>query len=105
MEDYLHKQNTQTSNTSDDRKSSYEFKPQTQYLTSTPIQLIITSYCDNKLNDYIFHTKLFLEYDEENAFIFIFKNGLIFTKVYDEKSETPTENPIIYSIKFMQVRK
>jgi hypothetical protein len=73
-----------------------------QFLYKTPLQSIITKFCNNKITDYIFHTKIYLEYDEENAFIFIFKNSLVFTHIFDEKSNI-TENPIIYIVKFQQV--
>lgn len=75
-----------------------------QFFYKTPLQSIITKFCNNQITDYIFHTKIYLEYDEENAFIFIFKNSLVFTHIFDEKSNV-TENPIIYIVKFHQVRK
>jgi len=74
-----------------------------QFMSKTPLQSIITKFCNNKIQDYIFHTKIYLEYDEESAFIFIFKNSLVFTHIFDEKSNV-TENPIIYIVKFQQVK-
>ena len=72
-------------------------------LFPSPLQSIITKFCNNSINNYVFHTKLYLDYDDENAFIFIFKNSLVFTHLFDEKSNL-TENPIIYIIKYQQVR-
>jgi hypothetical protein len=69
----------------------------------TPIQLILNKFCDNNINDYIFHTRIFLEYDEEDAFIFIFKNSLVFTHLFDENETELKSNPIIYIIKFQQI--
>ncbi len=74
-----------------------------QFISKTPLQSIITKFCNNRIQDYIFHTKIYLEYDEESAFIFIFKNSLVFTHIFDEKSNV-TENPIIYIVKFQQVK-
>jgi hypothetical protein len=71
-------------------------------LFPSPLQSLITKFCNNSINNYVFHTKLYLEYDDENAFIFIFKNSLVFTHLFDEKSNV-TENPIIYIVKYQQV--
>ena len=73
-------------------------------LFPSPLQTLITKFCNNSINNYVFHTKLYLEYDDENAFIFIFKNSLVFTHLFDEKSNV-TENPIIYIVKYQQVSK
>jgi hypothetical protein len=75
-----------------------------KFMYKTPLQLIITKFCNNNIQDYIFHTKIYLEYDEESAFIFIFKNSLVFTHIFDEKSSV-SENPIIYIVKFQQVKR
>ena len=74
-----------------------------KFFFQSPLQSIITKFCNNTINDYVFHTKIYLEYDEENAFIFIFKNSLVFTRLFDEKHNV-TENPIIYIVKFQQVK-
>ncbi len=73
------------------------------YDFQTPIQQIIIKFCDNSVEDYIFHTRIFLEYDEEDAFIFIFNNSLVFTRLFDENSKTTIPNPIIYIIKLQQI--
>jgi hypothetical protein len=93
-----------------------------KFIFKTPIQQILKRFCDNNINDYIFHTKIFLEYDDENAFIFIFKNSIVFTHLSlddsmsispispskenitnNEKNQTANPNPIIYIIKFSHV--
>jgi hypothetical protein len=75
-----------------------------RFFYTTPTQSILNKFCDNSINDYIFHTKIFLEYDDENAFIFVFKNSLVFTHLFDENKDTLVDNPIIYIIKFQQVK-
>ncbi len=72
-----------------------------RFYFDSPIQSILTKFCENSINDYVFHTKIYLEYDEENAFVFIFSNSLVFTHIFDEK--TVYDNPILYIIKFQQV--
>ncbi len=69
----------------------------------TPIQIILNKFCENSISEYIFHTRIFLEYDEEDAFIFIFKSSLVFTHLFDDKEAELKTNPIIYIIKFQQI--
>ena len=71
--------------------------------TKTPILTLLHQYCENSINDYIFHTRVLLEYDEEEAYVFIFKNSIVFTHMYDDKQITQNKNPIIYIIKFQQL--
>src|SRR5690349_20593886 len=70
---------------------------------NTPIQMILSKFCDNNLNEYIFHTRIYLEYDEEEAFVFVFKSSLVFTHLFDEKEHELKVNPIIYIIKYQQI--
>lgn len=69
----------------------------------TPILTFLHKYCENSIKDYIFHTRVVLEYDEEEAFVFIFKNSIVFTHMYEDKQSTQNKNPIIYIIKFQQL--
>jgi hypothetical protein len=98
--DSLSEKETETQSLTDNNNQFQQIVD--QFFYTTPLQSIITKFCNNQITDYIFHTKIYLEYDEENAFIFIFKNSLVFTHIFDEKSKV-TENPIIYIVKFQQV--
>ena len=70
---------------------------------NTPIQVILCKYCENNINEYIFHTRVLLEYDEAEAFVFLLQNSLVFTHLFDEKDTELKINPIIYIIKFQQI--
>ncbi len=71
--------------------------------TKTPILTILHKFCENNVRDYIFHTRVMLEYDEEEAFVFLFKNSIIFTHLYEDKEANNMTNPVIYMIKFQQL--
>jgi hypothetical protein len=73
------------------------------FFLQAPLQLIINKFCENNMQDFLFHTKVYLDYDKSDAYIFIFKTNLIFTRLFDEKSKELNENPIIYTINFKQV--
>ena len=75
----------------------------TRFNFKTPIQTILKKFCDNKIDEYIFHTRIYLEYDEEEAFVFVFKSSLVFTHVFEENENEQMANPIIYIIKFQQI--
>jgi hypothetical protein len=74
-----------------------------QSSTKTPILTILNKFCANNVRDYVFHTRVVLEYDEEEAFVFLFKNSIVFTHLYDDKESEINKNPIIYIIKFQQL--
>jgi len=70
----------------------------------TPIQVIVENYSDTGKDNYIFHTRVILDYDEEEAFIFVLKNCLVFTHIFNEKNtELKTIPAIYYVIKFQQI--
>ena len=71
------------------------------YMSKTPIELVL-KLCGIEIQDYIFHTKIFLEYDEDEGFIFILKNNVIFTYLFDEESEID-EKVILYIISLEKV--
>lgn len=78
-----------------------DFTDDTFSLSRTPIQVILSKYCDNSISEYIFHTRILLEYDEEEAFVFVFKGSLVFTHLFEEHDLKT--NPIIYIIKYQQI--
>jgi hypothetical protein len=51
-----------------------------------------------KLSDHLLHTKIYLEYDEEEAFIFLTQNQVLFTNVIEQHTEK-----IMYVITFDKV--
>lgn len=70
----------------------------------TPTQHILKMLSENE-DEYIYHTQLFLEYDNENAFIFILKKCIVFTHLLPEDiSSLGCESDLIlYIIKFSQI--
>lgn len=69
-----------------------------------PIFSLIHKYMDENLDNYIHHTKTFLEYEEKEALIFLFKSKIIISQPLNEDSiQIPSTNPTIYSISHMQI--
>ena len=85
--------NNQETNPKEDMLNNYK----------TRIKSFLNKYCDNTIGDFIFRTKIFLEYDEDHAFIFILSNCLIFTHLFDDNETEFKSNPILYIIKFQQI--
>ena len=71
------------------------------YMSKTPIELTL-KLCGKEIKNYIFHTKIYLEYDEDDAFIFILKDDVIFTYLFDEESNID-EKLILYIVSFEKV--
>jgi hypothetical protein len=80
-----------------------DFAEESYCYNRTPIQMILSKFCDHSISDYIFHTRIALEYDDEEAFVFVFKGALVFTHLFDEKEHDLKTNPTIYIIKFQQI--
>lgn len=63
--------------------------PQSQdifLINNTPIRDIFNNIVNIPIDDYVFHTKVFLEYDEDQAYIFITKQIIFFSQIFlDEK--------------------
>ena len=57
---------------------------------------------DIHMNDYLTHTKVFLEYDNEEAFIFVTRNLLLFTNIITNKNN---KERIMYVITYDKVIK
>lgn len=83
---------------------------QMQFLINlTPVREIFNKILNISIEEYIFHTKVFLEYDEDQAFIFITKQTLFFTYIFlDEKDNLKsykeiTDKIILFRIDYKKV--
>lgn len=67
-----------------------------------PIFTLITKFFDEQIENFIHYTKTYLEYENCEAFIFIFKSGIYITKIFDESSPI-TITPLKYKVKYKQI--
>ncbi len=71
--------------------------------SNTSLEHVLNTYTEYTIEDYIIHTKIFLEYDNIDAFIIILKESIIFSYVLEEEIKKINNNPIITSIQFTQI--
>jgi len=69
----------------------------------TPLEYVINTYTDFTMEEYIFHSKIFLEYDNIEAFIIILKESILLSYVLEEEINKIISNPIIIKIEFAQI--
>lgn len=69
---------------------------------NTPLHVILSDLLNLNPDDYIHHSKTFLMYDEEEAYIFLFTTYVIFTHIFTDET-AQSKNPIIYSISMGEV--
>jgi len=79
-------------------------------INNTPIRDIFKDIVNIPIDDYVFHTKVFLEYDEDQAFIFITKQMIFFTQIFLDDKGNLKENTqvndklILFKVDYKKVR-
>ena len=79
-------------------------------INNTPIRDIFSKIVNIPIEDYVFHTKVFLEYDQDRAFIFITKKVLFFTLLFLDESDNLKEKMqineklILFKIDYKKVK-
>jgi hypothetical protein len=74
------------------------------FISKTPIELLFNKFLGISINEYIYHTKAYLEYDEEEVFVFILRGFVIFTHLFEDDETELDSNIIIYNISYNQVK-
>jgi hypothetical protein len=70
------------------------------FFSKTPIELLLNKFLNLNISEYIYHTKTYLEYDEEEVFVFILQKSIIFTRLFEDDD---TNFEILYNISYSQV--
>ena len=81
-----------------------------KFRTPPPILKIITKFLEEPINNYIHHNVCFLEYDENEVFIFIFKTNIYITKFLDDNelskidsTNFTKESFVLHTINYMNL--
>jgi hypothetical protein len=73
------------------------------FLSKTPIEFLFSKILNLSISEYIYHTKAYLEYDEEEVFVFILHGFVIFTQAFEDNETQFDTNIVIYKISYNQV--
>lgn len=71
--------------------------------SNTALEHVLNTYTDFAIEDYLIHSKIFLEYDNIEAYIIILKESILFSYVLEEEIKKIKTNPIITKIQFSQI--
>jgi len=71
--------------------------------SNTALEHVLNTYTEFSIEDYLIHSKIYLEYDNTEAFIIILKQGLLFSYVLEEELNKISNSPIIIKILFTQI--
>lgn len=71
--------------------------------SNTALEHVLNTYTEYCIDDYVIHSKIFLEYDCTEAFIIILKECVLFSYVLEEEIKRIKSNPIIVKIRFTQI--
>lgn len=71
--------------------------------SKTALEHVINTYSEYSIDDYLIHSKIFLEYDNTEAFLIILKQGILLSYVLEDEINKVDNNPIIAKILFSQI--
>ena len=71
--------------------------------SNTALEHVLNKYTEYSIDDYVIHSKIFLEYDNTEAFVIILKECVLFSYVLEDEIKKIQNNPIIIKILFTQI--
>ncbi len=71
--------------------------------SNTALEHVLNTYTEYSIEDYVIHSKIFLEYDSTDAFMIILKECVLFSYVLEEDINKIKNDPIIIKILFTQI--
>lgn len=74
-----------------------------QNKSNTALEHVLNTYTEYSIDDYVIHSKIFLEYDNTEALLILMKECVLFSYILEEEIKQITNNPIIVKILFTQI--